>query len=54
MRHRGAGSTTSTEIILDPDLDSEACAALLKIADRCPVHRTLSGEVSITTELAPG
>ncbi|TPW08087.1 MAG: hypothetical protein FD127_4401, partial [Acidimicrobiaceae bacterium] len=28
-------------------------AALLRIADRCPVHRTLEGQVHISTVLAP-
>jgi uncharacterized OsmC-like protein len=26
---------------------------LLEIADMCPVHRTLTGEISIFTKLAP-
>jgi uncharacterized OsmC-like protein len=26
---------------------------LLEIADMCPVHRTLTGEISIITKLAP-
>jgi len=37
-------------------LDKEQRARLLEIADRCPVHRTLTAGVRITTELenAPG
>ncbi|MEO1194176.1 MAG: bifunctional alpha/beta hydrolase/OsmC family protein [Pseudomonadota bacterium] len=33
------------------DLDEEARAALLRIADRCPVHQTLTHEVIIESEL---
>jgi putative redox protein len=31
-----------------------ALGGLLEIADRCPVHRTLTSEVSIRTRLIPG
>jgi putative redox protein len=33
------------------DLDAEQRARLLEIADRCPVHRTLHGEVDVPTRL---
>ncbi len=33
-------------------LDEEQRAKLLEIADKCPVHRTLEGEIRITTTLA--
>lgn len=36
-----------------PDLDEAQRAKLLDIADRCPVHRTLLGDLRIPTELAP-
>ncbi|MGA8847049.1 MAG: bifunctional alpha/beta hydrolase/OsmC family protein [Nocardioides sp.] len=39
-------------ITLDPALDDEQRRALLLIADKCPVHRTLTHEVLITTEAA--
>jgi putative redox protein len=42
------------EIALGGPLDDEQRARLLEIADRCPVHRTLTSEVSIRTRLAPG
>lgn len=43
------------EIELDPALTEEQRTALLAIADKCPVHRTLTHEVRITTGLAdPG
>ncbi|MEO8519620.1 MAG: bifunctional alpha/beta hydrolase/OsmC family protein, partial [Dermatophilaceae bacterium] len=40
------------EITLDDSLSAEQRAALLAIADKCPVHRTLTTEVSISTVLA--
>ncbi len=39
-------------ITLDPALTSEQQEALLLIADKCPVHRTLTSEVLISTSLA--
>ncbi|VXB09059.1 bifunctional alpha/beta hydrolase/OsmC family protein [Nocardioides sp. AX2bis] len=36
-------------IELDPSLPEDQRAALLSIADRCPVHRTLLGEIDIVT-----
>ncbi len=33
-------------------LDAEQRSRLLEIADRCPVHRTLKGEIEIRTELS--
>jgi uncharacterized OsmC-like protein len=33
-------------------LDGEQRQRLLEIADRCPVHKTLEGEIRISTELA--
>jgi len=41
------------DITLIGDLDDEARARLLQIADRCPVHKTLEGEIRIETVLAP-
>jgi len=40
------------EIVLEGELDDAQRARLLEIADRCPVHRTLHGEVEIRTRLA--
>lgn len=41
------------DISLDPALTAEQRSALLAIADKCPIHRTLTGEVSVvTTEVA--
>jgi uncharacterized OsmC-like protein len=39
------------EIALDGELDPAARQRLLEIADRCPVHRTLEGEVEIRSRL---
>jgi putative redox protein len=39
-------------ITLDGDLDEATRARLLAIADKCPVHRTLTSEVDIRTALA--
>ncbi len=39
------------EITLEGDLDEETRAMLLEIADKCPVHRTLHGEVVVETTL---
>ena len=39
-------------ITLDGDLDEATRARLLGIADKCPVHRTLTSEVDIRTALA--
>ncbi|HSP60872.1 MAG TPA: alpha/beta fold hydrolase [Ornithinimicrobium sp.] len=41
-------------ITLDPALSAEQREALLRIADKCPVHRTLTGTVEIFTALGPG
>ena len=41
------------EIALEGALDAEQRARLLDIAERCPVHRTLSSEISIRTRLVP-
>src|SRR5205823_2224859 len=38
------------EITLDGDLDDAQRMRLLEIADRCPVHRTLQGEIRIATK----
>jgi putative redox protein len=40
-------------IHLDGALDAEQRARVLEIANKCPVHRTLTGEIEITSDLAP-
>ncbi len=37
------------EIVMDPALTPQQQSALLSIADKCPVHRTLTSEIHITT-----
>jgi putative redox protein len=37
------------EVVIDGDLSADQRARLLEIADRCPVHRTLTSEVKIVT-----
>ncbi len=39
-------------VTLRGDLSEEQRARLLEIANKCPIHRILSGEISIGTELA--
>jgi putative redox protein len=36
-------------ISLEGELDAQARKRLLEIADKCPVHRTLTSEVDIRT-----
>ena len=40
-----------SEISFEGDLDDEQKARLAEIADRCPVHRTLTSETKIRTKL---
>jgi uncharacterized OsmC-like protein len=42
----------SRVIALGGDLSDEQRARLMEIADRCPVHRTLSGRLSIRSEMS--
>jgi putative redox protein len=39
-------------IAFDGDLDAAQRQRLLEIADRCPVHRTLTSEIEIRTTAA--
>lgn len=41
------------ELTLEGDLDDAQRQRMLEIADRCPVHQTLHGEVKVRTKLAP-
>ncbi|MEO1009240.1 MAG: OsmC family protein [Planctomycetota bacterium] len=49
-----SGMVSIIECTLDATgaLDEEQRARLAEIADKCPVHKTLTGEVKIRTELA--
>jgi putative redox protein len=46
---RGMLSRITREIELEGDLDDDQRARLMLIADKCPVHRTLSSEIAIET-----
>ncbi len=41
-----------TTLHLDGDLTPEQRARIFEIADKCPVHRTLTGEIKIRSKLA--
>lgn len=51
----GAGyvDAVNRDIELAGPLSDEQRGRLLEIADRCPVHKTLDGEVVVNTRLAP-
>jgi putative redox protein len=48
-RSGDAGLVITRELILDGDLDAGQRQRLLEIADKCPVHKTLVGEITINT-----
>lgn len=50
----GMVSRIERSITLKGDLSQEQRSRLLDIANKCPVHRTLAGEVKIDTSLEPG
>jgi len=41
--------TITRKILMEGDLDADQRQRLLEIADKCPVHRTLTGEVAVQT-----
>ena len=49
----GFVSRIRKRVTLSGDLDDTQRARLLEIADRCPVHRTLTSEILITTDSGP-
>lgn len=40
------------ELVLRGELDAEQRARLIEIADKCPVHRSLTGEIVVETRIA--
>jgi putative redox protein len=51
--HQGLIDEIGREISLTGNLTEEQRAKLLEIANKCPVHRTLTSEIKIRTRLAP-
>ena len=51
--HDGEEYRIHRTIRLTGALDAEQRERLLQIANRCPVHRTLSGKINIETALTP-
>jgi putative redox protein len=50
--HEDGAFVMRRRVALDGDLDDEQRGRLLEIAQKCPVHKTLSGTIRIATELA--
>ncbi|MDX9706376.1 MAG: OsmC family protein [Azospira sp.] len=50
---RGRIDRITRHIALDGELTPEQRERMLEIANRCPVHRTLSGNLEIASSLAP-
>lgn len=51
-RERPGVERIDAVITLEGDLDDEQRARLAEIADRCPVHRTITGELTVESTLA--
>jgi len=49
-----AGSDIRRQIVLTGPLDAAQRERLLQIANACPIHKVLSGEIRITTMLEEG
>jgi putative redox protein len=47
--HTGQIDEITREIALEGELDADQRARLLEIAEKCPVHRTLHGEIKVRT-----
>ncbi len=50
--HEGGRYVINRHVHLEGPLDVDQRTRLLEIADRCPVHRTLTGEIAINTSEA--
>lgn len=48
-RRDGSGTTIERDVVLVGALDAAQRARLLEIAEKCPIHRLLTGEVLIHT-----
>jgi putative redox protein len=43
------GYVITRQVAIEGDLDAEQRQRLIEIADKCPVHKTLSGSITINT-----
>jgi putative redox protein len=50
--HRADGYAIKRDIVVDADLTDEQRTRLLEIANKCPVHKTLSGKIMIESAIA--
>lgn len=53
LRHEGGRTVVQRRVRLEGALDDAQRQRLRDIADRCPIHQLLTGEVEVHTELAP-
>jgi putative redox protein len=51
--HEDGAFVMRRRVTVDGDLEDAQRERLLEIANKCPVHRTLTGTIRIVTELAP-
>lgn len=47
--HKAGRYMIGRQVLLDGPLDATQRARLMEIAERCPVHRTLTGEIVVST-----
>ena len=47
--HTDVGFAIARQLTIDGDLDAEQRQRLIEIADKCPVHKTLAGGITVTT-----
>ena len=47
--HSDGAFTIARQLRIDGDLDQEQRQRLIEIAEKCPVHKTLAGEITIAT-----
>ena len=49
--HTGNGYTITRQLTIDGDLDAEQRQRLIEIAEKCPVHKTLTSKIKIDSKL---
>ena len=47
--HTDVGLAIARQLTIEGDLDAEQRQRLIEIADKCPVHKTLAGGITVTT-----